>query len=63
MHASTFFTLQRCIDAMQTNLEMEIKPARVFDFPVSVYDISKAQTLLNFEPQWNLTKGIKDTLK
>jgi len=54
---------ERCIDAMQTSLTMEIKPARIFDFPVFVYDISKAQTLLNFEPKWNLTKGIKDTLK
>jgi UDP-glucose 4-epimerase len=54
---------ERCIDAMQTDLTMEIKPARIFDFPVFVYDISKAQTLLNFEPTWNLTKGIKDTLK
>ena len=54
---------ERCIDAMETDLTMEIKPARIFDFPVFVYDISKAQTLLNFEPKWNLTKGIKDTLK
>ena len=54
---------ERCIDAVQTDLTMEIKPARIFDFPVFVYDISKAQTLLNFEPKWNLTKGIKDTLK
>jgi len=30
---------------------------------VFVYDISKAQTLLNFEPKWNLSKGIKDILK
>lgn len=52
-----------CIDAMKTDLTMEIKPARVFDFPVFVYDISKAQTLLNFDPKWNLSKGIRDTLK
>lgn len=52
-----------CIDAMRSNLTMEIKPSRVFDFPVFVYDISKAQTLLNFEPKWNLSKGIKDILK
>jgi len=52
-----------CIDAMGSNLTMEIKPARAFDFPVFVYDISKAQTLLNFEPKWNLSKGIKDILK
>jgi len=52
-----------CIDAMKTDLMMEIKPARVFDFPVFVYDISKAQTLLNFEPKWSLSKGIEDILK
>jgi UDP-glucose 4-epimerase len=52
-----------CIDAMKTDLTMEIKPARVFDFPVFVYDISKAQALLNFEPKWNLRKGIEDMLK
>jgi nucleoside-diphosphate-sugar epimerase len=42
---------------------MEIKPARAFDFPVFVYDISKAQTLLGFEPKWNLFNGIEDILK
>ncbi len=51
-----------CIKAMKTNLTMEIKPARVFDFPVFVYDISKAQTLLNFDPKWNLLNGVEDVL-
>ena len=52
-----------CIRAMKSDLTMEIKPARVFDFPVFVYDISKAQTLLNFDPKWNLLKGIEDISK
>jgi len=52
-----------CIKAMKSNLTMEIKPAREFDFPVFVYDISKAQTLLNFDPKWNLLEGIEDMLK
>ena len=52
-----------CIKAMKTDLTMEIKPARAFDFPVFVYDISKAQTLLNFDPKWNLYNGIEDILK
>lgn len=52
-----------CIAAMKTDLTMEIKPARAFDFPVFVYDISKAQTLLDFDPKWNLSKGIEDMLK
>jgi UDP-glucose 4-epimerase len=52
-----------CIRAMKSDLTMEIKPARAFDFPVFVYDISKAQTLLGFEPKWNLFNGIEDSLK
>jgi len=52
-----------CIKAMKSDLTMEIKPARAFDFPVFVYDISKAQTLLGFEPKWNLFDGIEDMLK
>lgn len=51
-----------CIDAMGSNLKMNLKPARAFDFPIFVYDIAKAETLLNFEPKWNLSKGIKDCL-
>ena len=49
-----------CIKAMKSNLTMEVKPAREFDFPVFVYDISKAQTLLKFDPKWNLYAGIED---
>lgn len=52
-----------CIKAIKSNLTMEIKPAREFDFPVFVYDISKAQTLLKFDPRWNLFEGIEDILK
>ena len=52
-----------CIKSMKSDLTMEIKPARAFDFPVFVYDISKAQTLLGFDPKWNLFDGIEDILK
>lgn len=52
-----------CIKAVKSNLTMEIKPAREFDFSVFVYDISKAQTLLKFDPKWNLVDGIEDILK
>jgi UDP-glucose 4-epimerase len=52
-----------CIKAMKSNQTMEIKPAREFDFPVFVYDISKAQTLLKFDPKWSLLEGIEDILK
>lgn len=54
---------EMCIKAVKSNLTMEIKPARMFDFPVFVYDISKAQTLLGFEPKWNILDGIEDSLK
>jgi UDP-glucose 4-epimerase len=54
---------QLCIKAVNTDLTMEIKSAREFDFPVFVYDISKAQTLLKFDPKWNLYEGIEDTIK
>jgi UDP-glucose 4-epimerase len=52
-----------CIKAMKSSLVMEIKPAREFDFPVFVYDISKAQTLLKFDPKWSLLEGIEDISK
>jgi len=52
-----------CIKAVKSNLTMEIKPARAFDFLVFVYDISKAQTLLGFEPKWSILDGIEDSVK
>jgi UDP-glucose 4-epimerase len=52
-----------CIKAMKSPLTMELKPAREFDFPVFVYDIAKAQTLLKFDPKWNLYDGIEDILR
>jgi len=52
-----------CIKASKTNLAMRIEPAREFDFPVFVYDISKAQTLLDFDPKWSISRGIEDILK
>ena len=54
---------QLCIKAIGTNLTAEIKPPREFDFPVFVYDISKAQALLKFDPKWNLYEGIEDIIK
>jgi UDP-glucose 4-epimerase len=52
-----------CIKATKSPLTMELKPAREFDFPVFVYDIAKAQTLLKFDPKWNLYDGIEDILR
>jgi UDP-glucose 4-epimerase len=52
-----------CIEAMESDLKMKIERARVFDYPIFVYDISKARTLLGFEPKWNVLKGISDLVK
>jgi UDP-glucose 4-epimerase len=52
-----------CIKAMKSDLKMKIERARVFDYPIFVYDISKARTLLGFEPKWNVLNGITDLVK
>ena len=52
-----------CIRAMESNSKMKIEPARVFDYSIFVYDISKARTLLRFEPEWNVLNGITDMVK
>ena len=52
-----------CIKAMKSNLKMKIEPARTFDYQVFVYDISRARTLLRFEPKWNVLNGITDMVK
>jgi len=52
-----------CIKAMKSDLKMKIERARVFDYPIFVYDISKARTLLGFEPKWNVLNGITDMVK
>ena len=48
---------------MKTDLTIEVKPTREFDFLVFIYDISKAQALLKFDPKWNLYEGIEDIIK
>lgn len=54
---------QYCINAMKTNLKMQIEPARTFDYPIFLYDISKARSLLRFQPKWNVLDGIKDMVQ
>lgn len=54
---------QLCIKAIKSDLTMDLKPAREFDFSVFVYDISKAQALLKFDPTWNLYEGVEDMIK
>jgi hypothetical protein len=43
---------------MKSDLKIKIEPARGFDYPIFVYDISKARTLLRFEPEWNVLNRI-----
>ena len=43
-----------CVRAMKSDLKMKIEPSRSFDYPIFVYDISRARTLLRFEPEWNI---------
>ena len=52
-----------CIKAMNSDLKMKIEPARSFDYPIFVYDISRARTLLRFEPEWNVLNGITDMVE
>lgn len=52
-----------CIKAVESDLKMKIERARVFDYPIFVYDISKARTLLGFEPEWNVLDGITEMVK
>jgi UDP-glucose 4-epimerase len=52
-----------CIKAMGSNLKMKIVRARVFDYPIFVYDISRTRTLLGLEPKWNVLNGITDMVK
>jgi len=52
-----------CIKAMKSDLKMKIEPARTFDYSIFVYDISKATTLLRFEPKWSVLDGITDMMK
>jgi len=52
-----------CIKAIKSDLKMKIERARVFDYPIFVYNISKARTLLGFEPKWNVLNGITDMVK
>jgi len=41
----------------------KIEAARAEDYPVFLYDISKARSLLKYEPAWTLKDGIKRMVK
>lgn len=51
-----------CLKAMNADIKPIVEPARAFDFPVFVYDISKAEVLLKFRPKWSLLDGVKGSL-
>jgi UDP-glucose 4-epimerase len=58
-------SLNEILDAIETLLGVAVKrsywPARTFDVPVSVLDISKATELLNWKPQMPFAEGLYRT--
>jgi len=59
------YSLNDIIEATETLLGMAVKisylPARAFDVPVSVLDISKAAEFLNWKPQVSFGEGLSRT--
>jgi len=51
-----------CCELSGKNLKPTILPPRTFDYLLFVYDITKAKTLLNYEPKWNLYDGVRDMI-
>lgn len=51
---------EQCVNAVGSKIEPKIEPARTFDFPLFVYDISKAESILRYKPKWNVYRGIRD---
>lgn len=51
-----------CIRLAGSTLKPRILPARRIDWPVFVYDISKARAILGYEPKWPIEKGIEDMI-
>lgn len=52
-----------CCDALDIQCKPIMAPARLGDYPVFLYDISKARSLLGYEPEYPLKKGIKKMVK
>lgn len=52
-----------CKKFLGSNIKPKILPSRSFDYPIFVYNINKARTLLGYEPKWNILDGIEDTIK
>jgi len=49
-----------CIKASNSNLKMKLEVARVFDYPIFVYNIEKARILLHYEPEYGLLDGVTE---
>lgn len=52
-----------CIEAVDSHIQPQIEPARTFDFPLFVYDISKAESILRYKPEWSVSHGIREMVK
>ena len=48
-----------CRRVLGSDIEPRILPPREFDYTLFVYDIRKAQTLLNYEPKWKLEDALR----
>jgi len=48
-----------CRRVLGSEIEPRILPPREFDYTLFVYDIRKAQTLLNYEPKWKLEDALR----
>jgi len=51
-----------CCELTGKQYEPEIKPPRTYDYQLFVYDITKAKTLLKYQPKWNIYNGIRDMI-
>ena len=54
---------EACLSLSGSTLNAKIEPSRSFDYPIFLYDIAKARTLLRYSPKWTLREGISDMLK
>ena len=50
-------------DALDSVIKPKIEPARIGDYPVFLYDISKAEQLLEYKPDWTLKEGVARVAK
>jgi len=61
--ANIYEACQICLELSNSPLKAKILPPRSFDYPIFIYDISKAKTLLGYSPEWCLREGVYDMMK